>query len=790
MVYSKKITSAISIALAATLLASSCVIADTNAEKKWSTEKLYNSIRLVKNTDGVTLGYSTKSGVTIIEKDGYAFKDLNKNGKLDIYEDWREDIQKRAQDLASQMTVEQIAGLMLYSAHQSIPSASEGFGAGTYDGKPYKEGEINPASLSDAQIDFITNDNLRHVLVTTVKDTKTAANWNNNAQELAESLTLGIPINTSSDPRHGSDNTKEFNAGAGGSVSMWPSSLGIAATFNPAVMRQFGEIASNEYRALGIATALSPQVDLSTDPRWSRVSGTTGESPELSTDMAKAYVDGFQTSKGDKIIKSGWGYESVNAMVKHWPGGGTGEAGRDAHYGFGKFAVYPGENLKTHLKPFIDGAFNLAGGTKKASAVMPYYTISWNQNPDGENVGNSYSKWIVTDLLREKYNYDGVVCTDWGITSDEVDITDFASSGKCWGVENLTIPERFLMLLEAGVDQFGGVNKSDGILGGYELLCEKIGKEKADERMQQSAVRLLKNIFQVGLFENPYLNIEESEKIVGNSEYMQAGYNAQLESIVMLKNKKDVLPLRAEDDKKLTIYVPDKIIPETTDFFGNVTPAGVEDGTNLEVLKKYYNVTKEPEKADAAIVFVNNPDPGKGYLKSDAQSGGNGYLPMTLQYGEYTAEYAKEESIAGDSRTNDVLNRTYKGKTVTASNTKDLDTILETREKMGSKPVIVCVNMSNPMVFNEFENKVDAILVGFEIQSQAFIDIISGKNEPKGLLPMQMPANMKTVELQYEDVPFDMECHVDSEGNSYDFAFGMNWKGVINDERVNKYKVN
>lgn len=782
----KNMFSTVSLMLAGTMLASSAV-SGAETQKKWSEENLLGNIKIVRNEGGAVLGYSSKSKVSIIEKDGFAFKDLNKNGKLDVYEDWREDIQKRAEDLASKMSVEEIAGLMLYSAHQSLPSAAEGFGAGTYNGKAYTEGETDPASLSDTQVDFITNDNLRHVLITSVKDTKTAAQWNNNAQELAESLTLGIPINTSSDPRHGSDNTKEFNAGAGGSVSMWPSSLGVSATFKPEVMRNFGKIASKEYRALGIATALSPQVDLATDPRWSRVSGTFGESSRLSTDMAKAYVDGFQTSSAEKLIKDGWGYESVNAMVKHWPGGGTGEAGRDAHYGFGKYAVYPGSNMDEHLKPFINGAFKLNGGTKMASAVMPYYTISWNQNEEGENVGNSYSKWIITDLLREKYNYDGVVCTDWGITSDEVDITDFASSGKCWGVEDLTIPERFLMLLEAGVDQFGGVNKSDGILGGYELLVEKLGQEKADARMRQSAVRLLKNIFQVGLFENPYLDVNESEKIVGNPDFMQAGYNTQLESIVMLKNKNNVLPLKPEFNDKLTVYVPKKVIPETVDFFGNKTEASIQDAVNVDILKKYYNVIDEPEKADAAFVFVDNPDPGKGYLKSDAEAGGNGYLPMTLQYGEYTAEDARDKSLAGDSRDKDVLNRTYKGKTVTASNTKDLDTILETKEKMGEKPVIVCVNMENPMVFNEFESKVDGILVGFEVQNQAFFDIISGNAEPKGLLPIQMPANMKTVETQLEDLPFDMECHVDSEGNKYDFAFGMNWNGVIRDERTAKY---
>ena len=299
-------------------------------------------ITIIRNRGGQTLGYYGKSGVKIIIDDGYAFKDLNKNGKLDPYEDWRLPADTRAKDLASKMTVEQIAGLMLYSKHQPIPAPAAGPFAGTYHGKPFSESGAAASDLSDQQIEFLTRDNVRHVLITSVKDAATAAQWNNNEQSLAESLGLGIPANNSSDPRNGTVANAEYNAGAGGSISMWPGSLGMAAGFDPEAVQHFGHIAAQEYRALGISTALSPQVDLATDPRWARVSGTFGEDPALSADMARAYIDGFQTSTGRKMISGGWGYESVNTMVKHWPGGGSGEGGRDAHYAYGKYAVYPG----------------------------------------------------------------------------------------------------------------------------------------------------------------------------------------------------------------------------------------------------------------------------------------------------------------------------------------------------------------------------------------------------------------------------------------------------------------
>lgn len=753
-------------------------------EPLW-TESGTGSVRTVLNPDGPVLGYDTTSGVQILTVKRLAFKDLNRNGELDPYEDWRLPIDERAGDLASKMTVEQIAGLMLYSNHQAIPGSGRGFFLSTYGGKSYQESGAEPYDLSDAQIEFLTNDNLRHVLITQVESPETAARWNNNTQALVEGLGLGIPVNNSSDPRHGTRAETEYNAGAGGEISLWPGSLGLAATFDPEVVKQFGGIASDEYRALGIATALSPQIDIATDPRWSRVNGTFGEDPQLAADMARAYVDGFQTSSGEYEIANGWGYKSVNAMAKHWPGGGPGEGGRDGHFGYGKFAVYPGDRFDEHLIPFINGAFDLTGGTGMASAVMPYYTISYNQDEQyGENVGNAYSKYIISDLLRGKVGYDGVICTDWGITDDESpDISNMMGGGRCWGVEEgYTVAERHYKIIMAGVDQFGGNNDAGPIIEAYNLGVEELGEAVMRERFEQSAVRLLKNIFRVGLFENPYLVAEETASTVGKPEYMKAGYEAQLKSIVMLKNKGDLLPL----EKEITVYIPKRYTPPGRNWFGNPVPERHEYPVNLELVKQYFQVTDDPAEADVAICFVESPGSGAGYDRADTEKGGNGYVPISLQYGEYTAEFARDPSIAGDKR--GVLNRTYRGKRTTASNVSHLEMVLETRKAMHGKPVIVSVGMSKPMVFGEFEKEVEAILVNFDVQNQAILDILAGEAQPSALLPMQMPANMRTVEEQFEDTPHDMECYMDDEGNRYDFGFGLNWEGVISDHRTEKYK--
>ncbi len=761
-----------------TLLLGIMTIIFISCSKKWE-EDPYEGFNLVRNKGGAVLGYSPESGVKILDESRYAFKDHNKNNQLDPYEDWRLDAETRAKDLASKMSVEEIAGLMLYSSHQSIPGGGNRFfGPVTYSGKPFKESGALPSDLSDAQKKFLEEDHLRHVLITGVESPSVAAQWNNNAQAYVEKFGLGIPVNTSSDPRHGSDSYAEFNAGAGGEISMWPGTLGIAASFDPDLMRQFGDIGSKEYRALGIATALSPQIDLATEPRWSRFDGTMGEDPDLAADMARAYVDGFQSS-GD----GGWGFQSVNAMVKHWPGGGPEEGGRDAHFGYGSYAVYPGNNMKDHLQPFLEGAFNLEGGTEAASAVMPYYTISYGQDTKyGENVGNGYSKYLITDLLRNEYGYDGVVCTDWLITKDVSAIDKF--EGKSWGTETMSEADRHYKVIEAGGDQFGGNNAKGPVLEAYQMGVEEHGEEYMRARFERSAVRLLKNIFRVGLFENPYLDIEETKAIVGKPEYMQAGYEAQLRSIIMLKNHSKTLPLSS----KSKVYVPQRYIAAGKNWFGIPTPEKTEYPFNMDVVADYFEVVDQPEGADFALVGITNPDGGVGYERSDLEKGGNGYVPISLQYDTYTAEAAREVSLAGGSPLEDFTNRSYKGKTTKANNFHDMDLVKKTRQEMGDKPVIVIVHVAKPMVFSEIEPEASAILVHMGVQDQALMEILSGTSEPSALLPFQMPAHMKTVEEQFEDVARDMEPYEDREGNRYDFAFGLNWDGVINDSRVVRYK--
>jgi beta-glucosidase len=743
--------------------------------QKW-TERQVGSFHLVEQQGGSTLSYTPSSGVTLLTHDGFAFKDLNRNDSLDAYEDWRLDAQTRAADLASKLSIEEIAGLMLYSSHQAVPASRD---MATIDAEGEEKDSILSA-LSYEQKKFLNEDHLRAVLVTSVASPAVAALWNNNLQTYVEGLGHGIPVNISSDPRHEANATAEFNAGAGGQISLWPTSLGLAASFDPQLMHRFGEIASEEYRALGIATALSPQVDIATEPRWFRFNGTFGEDPKLSTDMARAYCDAFQTTPETK----GWGVKSVNAMVKHWYGYGAQEGGRDSHFASGKFAVYPGNNRDMHKRAFTEGAFKLDEGTQMASAVMPIYSILWNQDPSGENVGGSYSKWMIQQQLRNEAKFDGVICTDWAITKD-MKVLDSPMGGKPWGVEHLTEAERHYKILQAGVDQFGGNNEMGPVLEAYRMWCEEYGETSARERFEQSARRLLLNMFRVGLFENPYLDPAESQRIVGRPDFMEEGFKAQLKSVVMLKNHSNAtLPV----DKKAKVYVPKRHFPAIPGMWGGVSEEKTVEPIDLALVGKFYEVVNDPEQADFALCLIQEPSNGFGYSTQDVKNGGNGYMPLSLQYADYTATDARAVSIAGGDPMEKTTNRSFKGKKVTTYNRDDMTMVVDTKKAMGERPVVVVVETGRPIVLSEIEPFADAILISFNVQHQALLDIICGNHEPSALLPMQMPADMKAVEEQQEDVPRDMRCYRDSDGNTYDFAFGLNWKGIINDERVKKYK--
>lgn len=724
-----------------------------------------NGYMLYHNEGGTDVAVARKQ---VLIQDGFVFRDLAGTGQLLPYEDWRLSAQVRAKDLADRLSPAEMIGLMLHSASQPVPAMpGQMEHVGTYQGKLFPESGANSWDLTDQQKNMVQQ-GVRHFLVSKLESVETAVRWSNGIQQAAEALPFGIPVNLSSDPRHGSSGDAEFHAAADG-VSQWPEGLALAAVNSEDTARNFARTMAREFRAPGIATFLGPQIDLGSDPRWFRIRDTLGSDVERTIRLTRSFCDGLQTTPDSP---DGWGTESVIAMAKHWPGGGTGEGGRDAHYPFGKYAVYPGGNFAEHLRPFLEGAFQLPGKTGSCAAIMPYYTISWQQDTKNhENVGNSYSEYLIRDLLIEKNGYQGVICTDWGIVFDQTPhVGVYVRGGKCHGVEHLSQEERILKLICNGVNQFGGLDDREKVDFAYEIGCERYGREFMDSRLYLSAYKLLLNQFRLGLFDNPYLDEAESKRIVACDAFCRDGMDAQRRSLVLLKNNNSVLPLTPG----CKVYIPNRHVEPCYSFVRILTQAAEITPVIPELATGYCRPVDSAEEADAALVFITSPVGRNGYefnMLNRAPQPNAGYYPISLQYRPYTAKLAREVSLAGGDPREQGTNRSYLGKTEISANESDLDLVMETRKRMGSKPVIVVVRMDKPCVVGEFEPAADGIVADFGVSRQAVLDGVFGKSEFCGTLPVILPANMETVETHCEDVVTDIGPYVDSLGNVYTLGF-------------------
>jgi beta-glucosidase len=587
----------------------------------------------------------------------YTFRDLNKNGKLDVYEDGRQPIAKRVRDLLKQMTLEEKAGMMFYSPVRVNKD-------GTIEEQPAKDflASISPVGLNEIDKHHITHFNLF-----AVPAPDTLAMWYNRMQQYEEKTRLGIPLTIASDPRN--QGGAGIFAMSAKTFSMWPDPLGLAAIGDEKVMEQFADISRQEYLAVGIRQGLHPQVDLATEPRWPRISGTFGEDAALSSHMTTAYIKGYQ---GEKL-----GLNSVAMMTKHFPGGGPQKEGLDPHFAFQKGQVYPGNNFKYHLIPF-EAAFK--AGT---AAIMPYYGVPIGQQ-NIEEVGFSYNKAIITELLRNKYHYDGVVCTDWGLVSDtKLGSINFVA--RAWGVEKLNTEERVQRLIGAGIDQLGGENLQ-------EVIVKLVKEGKVSERrIDTTVVRLLRLKFQLGLFDNPFVDEKKAADIVGNPTFMKAGADAQRSSLTLLKNDNHVLPLTPN---KLKIYIK------------NIDP---------NVAAAYGTVVNDPKLADIAIIRLQTPN--------------------------YPLPEAKGNMIAQMFHFGDL---DFKG--------QQLDDVLALGKTV---PTMVDIYLDRPAVIPEISQYAKALFVSYGSSDAALLDVVFGKYKPHGHLPIELPSSMEAVRNQKEDVPYD-----------------------------------
>jgi beta-glucosidase len=633
--------------------------------------------------------------VTVLQISGLLFKDLNKNGKLDVYEDWRRSVDERINDLVAQMTIEEKAGLMVG------PTLSAGPGGMVNEQAVYGTNPFNPGPVMlnvPATTEAIHRRHIRQFINRENLPAKTMANWLNGVQQIAEGSRLGIPIVFVTNPRnqYGAQSAFGFIE-AGSAFSQWPGPLGLAAMRDMALVEEFARIAAQEYVSVGIRGAYHPTADVATEPRWNRFRETFGEDAGVTTEIITALVRGFQ----GKTLTA----HSVALTTKHFPGAGPADDGLDAHYPWGKNQVYPGKNLEYHLQPWKAA---IAAGT---AMIMPYYAVP--KGVTSEDLGMAYNKEIITDLLRNKLGYTGVINSDTGI-----------STGMPWGVEALSVKDRYKKAIEAGVDRIGGDATP-------ELIVELVkGGGLAEARIDESARRILRVHFGLGIFENPYANPDEAERTIRKKEFQEKADLAQRKSIVLLKNAKDILPLK----KGVRMYV---------------------EGVDAAVAAQYgYVSTNNPDDADVCILRVSatgggRPGGGRGQGGGRAGAGGPGGPG---------GGFAGGGRPAGGNQPVDL--------SISAARLTPI------RALMQKKPTIIVMQFDSPYVIPELATESTALLATFGVSDEALFDVLMGKFNPTGKLPFELPSSMDAVREQLEDLPYDSKAPLFKFGAGLSYSTG------------------
>ena len=588
-----------------------------------------------------------KPEVKTLDIDGMSFRDLNKNNKLDQYEDHRLDTAQRVEDLISQMTLEEKVGTLFHPPVTINPDWMFRLYSLFVDGGKLTESEI-------------INQHINHFNLYGNPKPERLAKRLNSLQKIASRSRLGIPVTISSDPIHEVPNGGGVASFSLDGFSKWPSQLGLAASQDPSLVKQFAEIAREEYLAVGIRTALHPMADLATEPRWARNFGTFGSDNVLSSKLTMAYMDGFQ---GETIDS-----QSVMTMVKHFPGGGPQENGLDPHLFSGRNQIYPGNMFDYHVKPFIDAINN------NLAVIMPYYGITVNQT--SENVAIGFNKDLLTTLLRDELGYKGVICSDWGIIN-----------GRHWGVGDLSIEERYIKAIDAGIDQFGGEKDT-------EVVIELVKKGLMPlSRIDASVKRILRNKFDLGLFDNPYVEVDQVKSRVNTERNIKLGKEAQKQSMVLLKND-STLPL----EKNINIFV---------------------DGFNAKSIV-HGNVVSDIKDADVIVSYVHTVF--------------NGNQPSGI-----------------DRLVDNVLSSIFPNQDLNFS-----PEILEKLEEFSSiKPLIVIVDLNRPAILDSINQMSSALVGTFGVDETVIFETLFGESKPTGKLPFEIPSSMKEVNEQLEDVPDD-----------------------------------
>ncbi len=644
-------------------------------------------INIAKNKQSNTiqpfLGYRSAK---LIIQNGWSFKDLNRNGKLDKYEDWRLPIETRTNDLLSKMSLEDKVGFMLISTSRlktersiQLNAPTNNSNAASSDLNEEDQVQANnmftrkplpvPMMSSVGATKAVTQFHLRHFIFRANVSARITAEWTNKLQKICESDGLGIPAIIASNPRNHITKDASIGLSVGATTfSTWPGELGLSAMRDLKLVREFAAIARQEWAAVGLRKGYMYMADLSTEPRWQRIEGTFGENAEWVAKMITEIVLGFQ---GSKLSTT-----SIAMTTKHFPGGGAGVGGQDPHFEWGKYEHFPGNMFQNNLIPFKAA---IKAGT---SAIMPYYSIP--KDTKYQQIAYAYNKAVIKDLLRDSLGFKGIVNSDTG----PIEMMP-------WGAEDLTIVERYKKALEAGVNLFSGT-------GDPTKLLETVRSGTVDlELIDNSVYRLLMEKFSLGLFENPYVDEDAAEKIVGNKSFQAKADLAMRKSIVLLRNDQNKLPLKAKTKIYFESYFQRRGAASASNVYKDKN-----DNYDIEFVQT-------PEEADQILLWIT---PGsKSLFESD---GSPIYLSLS-------------------------------------KNTVDINYINKLTAK---KPTVLVINYTNPWVIDEIYNnqtkdRFTAVIASFGTTTEAILDVVTGKFNPSGKMPFTTPIAEDAVSKQLSDIP-------------------------------------
>ena len=621
-----------------------------------------------------TLNPHSKS---VLEVDGYQFIDLNGNGELDVYEDWRQDAETRAADLVSQMTVREKIAQMQHPTY--LPRA---------------DGKIAPYLKN-----YCSEYGIGMLLIRELNSVEAAATTMNTIQEYAESSRLGVPVLVSMDSVHG----LSYVSGA----TVTPHNLALAATRDEALVTKLAEIARDEHLAVGVRMTLSPEADIASEPRWGRVMETFGEDPDLVTQMVTAQVVAFQNGR------DGLNTGSIVACMKHFPGAGPQMEGKDTSP-----IISSEETLQIHLKPYY------AALEVNVASIMPYYSVPLALDMENSAIG---SKATLQDLLRDEMGFTGIIQTDWGM------IWAIQEALGTMTGEEVSDEEAILIgVTQSRVDGIGGES-----IRLIDLMEEYTQEGKIDEAiLTAAATRIVKVKFEMGMFENPYCDVDYAVSFVGNEENQKVNLQAAREAMTLLKND-GALPLNPNAKQTILVCGPrafdtDSLVGGWSSAQDGLTIAdavAAYAGENTTVLteKEDVGVIKElAQQADVIIVSIGEPsyqhDPVWGY--------------DTLEIVQSQQEVLEAAVASG-------------------------------------KTVITVVTGGRPYILTWCDENTNAILEAYYPGAKggiAIAETLFGMNNPTGKTPMQFPRNMESVNAQEGDVSFDLENPL------YDYGFGLSYE--------------